>query len=455
MRVLIIGAGQVGYTIADRLASEHNQVTVIDKDACAIRRLYDNLDVHAVHASSTSPKALEDAGLKNTQLLLAVTDSDEINIMACMLADYLSPDTKKLARIRNVELDSFHHRFMESTPHIDTIINPETEVVRAIGQLMRIPGITDLGELVEGRVSYAGFRIHRASEMVGMQLSSLSARNGIPHPLIAAIIRDRRIIVPKGDAKFFPEDLVYMICEKKHLEKNLNLFGFESRTVASALIVGGGRIGKRLAKKLVQEGVETKIIESDRTRCEALSHSLNNVLILHGSGSDLRLLLEENIPRTDVVVPVTDDDEANILMSLLAKTIGAGDTITKIGNTGYLPLLPAIGIDKVVSPRLSAIGAILRDVRKGNIISDISILGEQGEFIEVIALDKSSITRRPVKQVNFPKGTLLLIVIRGDQVLIPTGDTIVTPGDRLVFFAVNQAVKKLERLLTIKEPMGN
>ena len=454
MRILIIGAGEVGYNIASRLASEHKKVTVIDKDEAAIRRLSENLDVQSIQASASSPKALVDAGIKESEILLAVTDSDEVNLMTCLLASHMAPDIKKLARVRNAELDQFHQRFKESAPHIDTIINPETEVVGTIRRLMHIPGAVDVGDFVEGKVSYAGIRIPKGSKMVGMSMSAFSTRFGEDHPLIAAILRNTQVIVPRGDTQFHAEDLIYIICEKKDLERKLNLFGLGHKPVKTALVIGGGRIGERLSRTLVADGIKTKIMELDLHRCDELSRQLNGALVLHGDGSDQGLLLEENISQTDVVIPVTDDDETNILISLLAKSMGARDTITKIGKTNYLPLLPAIGIDKVVSPRLSAISSILQDVRKGKVLSDISIFGEQGEFIEAIALDRSGIIGRPIKKINFPKGTLLLCAITDGQVVIPSGDTVVEPGNRLLLFAVKHAVKKLETLLAVKLMRG-
>ncbi len=454
MRILIIGAGEVGYNIASRLASENKKVTVIDKDEAAIRRLSENLDVQSIQASATSPKALIEAGIKESEILLAVTDSDEVNLATCLLASHMAPEIKMLARVRNAELDDFHQRFREAAPHIDTIINPETEVVRTIRRLMHIPGAVDVGDFVEGKVSYAGLRISKSSKMVGMSMSAFSTRFGEDHPLIAAILRNTQVIVPRGDTRFHADDLIYIICEKKDLERKLNLFGLGHKPVKTALVIGGGRIGERLARTLVDDGIKTKIIEQDLSRCDELSRQINGALVLHGDGSDQSLLLEENIGQTDVVIPVTDDDETNILISLLAKSMGARDTITKIGKTNYHPLLPAIGIDKVVSPRLSAISSILQDVRKGKVLSDISIFGEQGEFIEAMALDRSSITGKPIKKISFPKGTLLLCVIHEGQVVIPTGETVVEPGNRLLLFAVNHAVKKLETLLSVKFTRG-
>lgn len=449
MKIIIIGAGEVGYNIANRLSAEHKNVTVIDKEEAAIRRLADNLDVQTIKASGSNPGVLTEAGIQDADILLAVTDSDEINIMTCLLANFIAPGIKKLARVRNAGLAPFHQRFKEENPKIDTIINPETEVVGTIRRLMNVPGAVDVGFFVEGLVNYAGVRITPRSKLDGIRLMEFSAGLGKDHPLIAAIIRNNQVIVPRGNTRFADGDLVYFVCEKKSLDRNLKLFGITPHPVKTALIIGGGRIGERLARVLSAEGIKTKIIESNLARCHSLSTRVGSTVVLHGDGSDQTLLLEEDIHLSDVVISVTNDDETNILVSLLAKNMGVRDTITRIGKTNYLPLLPAIGIDKVVSPRLSAISSILQSVRKGEVLSDISIFGERGEFIEAVALEASPITATPLKNIPFPKGALLVCVIRNGQVLIPMGDTIVDPGDRIILFAVKQAVKKLEKLLSV------
>jgi trk system potassium uptake protein TrkA len=286
--------------------------------------------------------------------------------------------------------------------------------------------------------------------MAGMCLKDFQERFGDSRPLIAAIIRKNEVIVPRGSHRIEAGDLVYFVCEAQKLEATLKLFDIHIRPIQSALIIGGGRIGARLAKILEQDGVKTKIIESDLQRCHKLSEQMDKTVILHGDGSDQKLFLEENVGQTDVVVSVTNDDETNILVSLLAKNLGVQNTVTRIGKANYYPLLATIGIEKVVSPRLSAVSSILKNVRQGNVLSDISILGERGEFIEAIAMETSDITNKPLQKISFPKGAILICIMRNGQVIIPSGPSVVLPGDRMILFAIKQAVKKLEKLLTVK-----
>ncbi len=450
MRIIIVGAGEVGYHIASRLASEDKDVVVIDKDPEAVRRVSDDLDVQVVMASGSSPKVLEDAGIKEAEILLAVTDSDEANLVACLVANMLSPATKKLARIRDAGFDDYHQKFKDAAPHIDTVINPEIEVVKTIQRLMRVPGAVDVGEFAEGRVMFVGLRLDEASPMAGVRLLDFSAMFGQARPLIAAVVRGDELIIPRGNNVLEPGDLVYFISEKKRLADTVKLFNKNVRPLKRVIIVGGGRIGQRLAEVLERESVQTKIIESNRERCNVLAETMNKTVVLHGDGSDQKLLMEENVGDADVVVTLTHDEETNILTSLLAKKLGAHSTITKVSKFSYFPLMSTIGLDKMVSPRLSAISSILQEIRKGKILSAVSVLGEDAEVIEAVALATSDITGRPLKKLSFPKGALLVCIIRGDEIIIPTGESVVEPDDRIILFARRQAVKKLEKLLTVK-----
>ncbi len=450
MKIIIVGAGEVGYNIANRLASENKHVIVIDKHPEAARRLEEDIDVQVITGSGASPRVLTEAGIQEADILLAVTDSDEVNLVACMMTDILSPSTKKLARIRNSDFDEYHKIFRKNIPNIDTIINPEIEVVKTIRKLMEVPQAVDVGSFIDGRVNYVGIRLTKNSPLAGMHLVDFHDKFGDDRPLIAAIVRHNEVIVPRGGHKIEPGDLVYFVSESDKVEQTLKLFGIRISPIKNVLIIGGGHVGARLATILDKDGIKTKIIESDAQRCRELSEQMEKTVVLHGDGSDQKLFLEENIRQSDVVVSVTNDDETNVLVSLLVKNLGVKNTITRIGKSDYYPLLATLGIEKVVSTRLSAVSSILQDVRKGQVLSDISIFGERGEFIEAIALETSDLTNRPLKKIPFPKGALLVCIIRDDQVTLPTGESVINPGDRIILFAVQQAVKKLEKLLTVK-----
>jgi trk system potassium uptake protein TrkA len=450
VKIIIVGAGEVGYNIASRMALENKQVVVIEKDPDLARVLFEDLDVQVIEGSGSSPAVLSEAGIQDTDILLAVTDSDEINLTACLVTNLLSPSTKKLARIRNTDFDRFHEIFKTQIPHIDTIINPEIEVVNTIRRLVDIPQALDTGEFADGKVRYTGIRIDAASTMAGMCLKDFQERFGDTRPLIAAIVRKDEVIVPRGSDCIFPDDLVYFVSHADQLKQTLKIFGIQMKPIRSALIVGGGRVGARLARQMEEEGIMTRLIEADKARCLELAEQMDKTVVLHGDGSDQKLFLEENLNQIDAVISVTDDDETNVLVSLLAKNLGVKNTVTRIGKSSYYPFLTTIGIEKVVSPRLSAVSAILQKVRQGKVLSDISIFGERGEFIQAVALETSDITNRPLKDLNMPKGALLVCIIRDGDIIIPTGNSVVTPGDQIILFTVKQAVKKMEKLLTVK-----
>ena len=318
MKIIIVGAGEVGFHIASHLAHENKDVVVIDSNADAIRRVSDSIDVQVLNGSGSSPVVLEEAGIREAEILLAVTNSDETNLVACLVANIISPTTKKLARIRNADFDEYHDMFREFAPHIDTLINPDIEVVKTIDRLMRVPGAVDVGEFADGRINFIGINLDMDTRLDGVRLAELPVKEGEQRPLIAAVIRDEELIIPRGKDRLKAGDLVYFICEKEKLLSTLSVFDKHVEPINRVLIVGGGRIGYRMAKLLDDKPFHTKIIEKNPDRCVMLAQKLNKVVILSGDGSDQGLLAEENIQDMDVVITLTDDEETNILASLLA-----------------------------------------------------------------------------------------------------------------------------------------
>jgi len=315
---------------------------------------------------------------------------------------------------------------------------------------MSVPGAIDMGSFADGKVRFVGLRIDRNSPMANISLTEFPSLFKDTRPLISAIIRGDRVIVPRGGDKILPKDLVYFITETEKLNEIIEQFGKKIKPLNSVLIIGGGRIGLRLARLLEKESINIKIVDSDLERCEELAKKTEKAVILHGDASEKNLFLEENVSEIDVVVSLTNHDETNILVSLLAKEMGAHNTITKISKINYLPLMKTIGLDKVVSPRLSAATSILRGIRKGKVLSAISVFGEGAEFIEAVALKTSGITKKPLSKIAFPKGSILVCIIREDEIIIPSGESVVEPEDRIIIFTKTEDIQKLEKLLTVK-----
>jgi len=450
VRVVIVGAGEVGFHIAGRLALENKDVVVVDCNPEALKRLSETIDVQTVQGSGSSPAILEEIGIREAEILLAVTDSDEVNLVACLMADTLAPTTKKLARLRGADFDPYHDAFKTNPPHIDTVINPDFEVVRTIERLMRVPGAVDVGEFADGRIKFVGVYLEAGSKLAGAKLADLPDILDEERPLIAALVRDEKLIIPKGHNHLRQGDLVYFISQEKNLFKHLSIFDKHVSPVKRVLIIGGGKIGYRLAGRLEAQSINCKIIEKRADKCEYLADHLDRTVVLHGDGSDQSLLVEENIHEIDLVVTLTGDDETNILTSLLAKRLGAAKTITQINKFSYFPLLSTIGIEMLVSPRLSAIDSILQHIRRGKVLSALSIKGEAGEVMEALALPTSDIVSKPLKKVTFPKGAMVAGIIREDRIIIPNGESVVEPDDRIIIFATRDAVPGVEKILAVK-----
>jgi trk system potassium uptake protein TrkA len=449
LKIIIVGAGQVGFHIASRLAYENKDVVVIDTDPEAVRMVSEKIDVNVIVGSGSSPLILEEAGIKGAEILLAVTDSDDTNLVACLMADTISPTTKKLARIRKRDYDDYHQLFQASSPHIDTVINPEIEVVKTIERFMSVPGAVDVGDFADGRLRFVGLLMDKDSRLAGVRLMELSNKIGV-RTLVAAVVREGETIIPRGSDRLYPGDLIYFISPQDGLGNILKAFNRQLKPIKRAMIVGGGRIGLRLAKSLEKQSIYTKLIEWSSERCAEIVEQMNKVLVIQGDGSDQGLLQEENIADMDVMVTLTNDDETNILVSLLAKKMGARKTITKVSKFGYFSLMNTIGLEQVVSTRLSAVNTILQHIRRGKVLSARTMTDEQAEVLEAVALETSDIVGRPLKDTGIPKGALVIGIIRGDEIEIPSGESIIRPNDRIIVFAKRQVVPKIEKILSVK-----
>ena len=451
MKIIIVGAGQVGFHIASRLAHENKDVVVIDTDPAAVARLAEKIDVEVVVGSGSSPMLLKEVGIRESDILLAVTDSDEVNLVACLAADIIAPAVKKLARIRRSDYDDYHEIFKESAPHIDAMINPEIEVVKTIDLFMRVPGAVDIGEFADGRLKFVGIYMDKEARLAGMRLADLPSRLG-GRLLIAAVVREGKMIIPRGDDRLYPGDLIYFVSEEDGLANILKAFDKHHHPVKRAMIIGGGGIGLRLAREMEKQSIYTKLIERSPERCALIADKLSKVVIIRGDGSDQGLLQEENIGEMDVVITLTNDEETNILMSLLARRMGARQAITKLNKFGYFPLMSTIGLEQVVSPRLSAVNTIIQHIRRGKVLSARTLSDEKAELLEAVALETSDIVGKPLKKVGMPKGSLVIGIIREGEakIEIPSGDSVIAPNDRIIIFAMREVVPKIEKILTVK-----
>lgn len=445
-RVLIIGAGEVGFHTARRLSEENKQVVIVDVCAERLRRLQDSFDVQTIQGSGSSPQVLKDAGIDEADIILAVTDSDEVNIVSCLFASALAPHAVKLARVRNPEYENYPKLLADSL-HFNLLVNPEVEIVRSIERLLTLPGAVEYSEFANRRINMVGMRLENGP-LINQPLShfrSILHDEGI---MVGAIVRQNTLLVPSGSDVMQKGDIVYFVYRASSLPILLRSLNTNREFVHSVCIYGGNRIGQLLAMRLERKGILVKLFEPDATRCRQLADELDSTLVLNGEGTDKALLEEERVGTMDAFVALTNDQESNMLAAVLAKSMGAKSTVAMVDKPEYLPLVEAMGIDHSVSSRISAVNSILQYIRRGRVLASVSVGQEAAEAIEAVVAPGTRLDGNSVSKLGLPKGVLLLAVTRADEVLIPTGKTITKAGDRVLLLADRQKVSAIEHLLS-------
>ncbi|AEH45836.1 TrkA-N domain protein [Thermodesulfatator indicus DSM 15286] len=448
LRVIVIGAGEVGYYLADRLSLEGHHIVVIDKDEDKIKRIERLLNVMAVQGSGASAKVLEEAGIKETDLFVAVTSSDEINLIACLLArEYGVP--RKVARVRSEDYLSPDSPLNEQKLGIDLIINPARVLADEIVKLSEITEATDWAEFARGKVILMGYVVKEESPLAGISLADLRELRALYDFVIVAIIRNNETIIPRGSDVIKVGDKIFVIAKKKDIPAIETLLGFKTEKPKKVFIVGGGQVGLWVAQRLEARKIEVYLVEKDEERCEELAEELEDTIILNLDGLDAQELKKEGIDQADLVITVTDVDTVNILGALLAKHHGAKKCIVRIDRPDFIPLLGGLGIDVALSPRLLAANQILRFVRRGQILSVATFLVSDAEVVEMVIPETEFFSKgRRLLEIDFPKGAIVGAIYRAGEVIIPKGETILQPGDDLVIFAKREALPKLEQLFS-------
>lgn len=450
MKVIIAGAGDIGEDLARRLTLEHHDVVVLEKDSEKIPDIEDKLDVMVVQETGERISALIDAGIKDADVFIAVTNSDELNIMFCMIAKKLS-DIKTVARVRNPEYYNKKGALLSSDQlGIDIMIDPEGLTALEIAKLIKSPEASEIEYFAEGKIELLAFRIERGSELIDKKISTLSLPKEI---LIIAISRENGdVIIPRGEDRILLNDVIYVIKKTGILTDIASMASNKKKRARSVMIIGGGKIGFRLAKILEnheKSGILIKLVEKSPERCKIISENLNKTLVLNGDATDISFLKDENIEASDIVVTVTGSDELNILTAILAKKLGATKAITEITKPGYEVVLQTLEIDSYVSPRLLTVGRLARLFRKSNIISETFLKDGKAEMLEVIISQKSSFLDTPLSKLRLlDKGIIIGGILRGKTAIIPKGRDKILPKDRLIVFTNPQNVKKVERLFS-------
>ncbi|MBI1209342.1 MAG: Trk system potassium transporter TrkA [Azospirillum sp.] len=454
MKVIVCGAGQVGSNIARYLASEGNDVTVVDQSPALIEKIGETLDVQALVGFASHPDTLDQAGAADADMIIAVTLADEVNMVACQVAHVLFKIPTKIARVRNQSYlkPQWAELFNRDRLPIDVIISPEIEVARGIARRLQVPGAFDMIPLADGKVRVIGVLCSANCPILHTPLRQLTGLFPDLNIEVVAIVRNDRAIIPTSDDQMLPGDEVYFVCETGHVTRAMAAFGHEESEARRIIILGGGNIGLFLAEEIEAKSpqVTARLIEVNRPRAELVSQRLSRSMVLHGDALDPDILEEANVRSTETVVAVTNDDEVNILASLLAKRYGCQRAITLINKTQYSPLVSNLGIDAVVSPRAITVSTILQHVRRGRIRAVHSLRDGFAEVIEAEALETSTLLNTPLKNVKLPSGVIIGAVIRGDDVMIPKPTLVIKPKDRVIILAAAGQIRKVEKIFAVR-----
>ena len=443
MRIVIVGAGKLGYTIAELLSNEQMEVVVIDREENQLTAAKNNLDVLTIHANGASPITMDDPDVNGADVFIAVTGTDEINMVACILAKKHGAK-HTIARIRDMQFISEAKDYLKKNFDIDLMLNPEVIAAHEIYRILMTPAALDVDEFAGGKIRLFEVKISKNSKYANIPLKKLTLPTGV---LAGLIFRDHQMIIPHGDDALQVDDNAYFIGFPEEIEKfSSNFVQRNSRKLERVMIIGAGRIGRTLAVMLINSGVNVKVFEKDRERCEAIAQLLTgDSIAIYGDGTNVDLLAQEGIASADVVVCLTEDDRLNLMMALIAKHLGAKKTIVRVYRTEYADLIEKVGIDVVISARLLSASEVLAFVRRGGVVSVSMLEGAKAEAVEVIVQSGAKVAGKKLMDVKLPKSCLVCAYVRKNRAIIPNGNTILEPGDRTILFCLRGAANEVMR----------
>lgn len=446
MRVVVIGAGEVGFDVARILAQEQHDVSVIDDDPAVIQRVQENLDVMAVHGSGTSAAILEEAGIRQADMLIAVTAIDEVNIIACMMADRLDVPTT-IARTRSDELTRTQSVLQAKDFGIDLVIHPEESAAAEVVRLIRRASATDLLTFADGRLHMIGIRLDEDAPVIGKTLQEVAREHPEITFRIKAISRGIRTVLPRGDEKLCAGDQVFVLTRPKYTTPVSRIMGKEDTKMQNVMITGGTRVGAAIAERLCQQAnMRIKLIEPDPEVAEDLACELAGPLIINCDPTDIDTLVAEGLGEMDAFVAVTDDQESNLVTCLMAKHLGVYKTVGLLSKAAYIPISTAIGLDAAVSKKLAVSREVRRFLRGKHVLSVATVHGLDAEILEIEAEPRAPITQGALMEQDLPSGILIGAVERNGDVEVATGTTTVDPGDRTIVFVMPEMVERVEEL---------
>lgn len=453
MKIIICGAGQVGWQIARHLAGERNDVTVIDNNADLIRRATDALDVQGVTGFASHPDVLDRAGARDADLIIAATHSDEVNMVTCQVAHSVFQVPRKIARLRSgAYLDAIYSDLYR-TEHlpIDVVISPEREVAKAALQRLSAPSTFDVETFLKGRVHLLGIDLEPDCPALNTPLRQLSELFSSLRAIVVGVRREGRLFAPEPGDQLFAGDQIYVFSHVDDVARTLDIFGKPPRKQERLVIIGAGNVGLAVARALEArpDRIRAKLIERDRDRAEFAADRLERTIVLNGDGLSVELLDEASVSSADAVLAVTDDDKTNILASIRAKQAGARMAIALVNDPTLVPLMGALDIDAYINPRATTVSTILRHIRHGRVRDLYSIGDAEAEVMEAQVLSTSPMAGRTIRDIEFPEGALIGAVQKGDRIVMPAADTRIDEGDLVLIFALTADVPEVERLLQV------
>lgn len=451
MKFVIVGAGDVGTSLADRLVSSGHDVVVIEKSEAAIAKVPASLDAQVIQGDGCSPEVLSDA-LRDSDYFVAASDVDEVNVTACLVAKLLSPDTKRIVRLRYLNLAYQELEKDQLNEYFDLVINPELAGAEHVLSLFKAFGAKDVVEFADGKLRVVGTQVTPRSALVGERVKSLKKMQ-VEFPLLAiAIVRDGELLVPRGGDKILAGDTVYSIAPPDKTESLLELMGVTPQRPRHVIIWGGSDFACFLATAFADAGIAVKLIVNDVELARRLVGSNSSVLLLQGYGTDENLLAQENINSADAFVAASTREEDNILAALLAKQLGAHFTIALVNRATYTSLVSRIGVDVVISSHVAAAAAIFRHIHASSVLSEFSLSNRGGEFVELRA-ENHQLCGKRLEEIKFPFGALVAAIVRNGNVIIPGGQDMIEEGDLVVLFVAQAAKKRLQKLLDVQLEM--
>lgn len=449
MKILIVGAGAVGLNLAIQLSNESHDVSIVEQDAALARKVSDKLDALIVTGNATSKSALEAAGIQDVEMVLAVTDSDETNIIVCLLAHTYGVKTK-IARVRNEDFTAIKSSQEDDLFHVDYMVNPEQITVDSITKIIETPGAIYIADFAVGDILMRGFHVPADAPIVGKRIRELKEIGSVDSFLIVAVQRQDKMIIPIGDTQIQPDDDIFVLVARAVLPFFLPMVNRRADETEKIVIYGATRTGVKLAKMLERSPISATIIEPDEEKANAAAVELSETVILHGEATDVGLLREASIEDVDFFIALSDDEQSNVLAALIAKKNGAKKTIVLTNEPEFVPVLSSIDIDAVINPRLITASSILQHIRRGRVLSIAKLHRSEAEAIELVAEDGSKIVGKELSKVHFPEGAILGAIVRNGTMLIPNGESIVNPGESVVVFTLPKALEKVQSLFTVR-----